>query len=80
MAIGVSFATYKGVEHLRNPDVTVMPAKRGLPPWDAAKGMDEAGEKWRANVLTHYRHKDQGALSVFEVRGAGVVGLSVVGW
>jgi len=63
----LTFMTYKGVEHLRAPDVFVDPARRSAMVYEAKFDAGE-GDEWRQRVMKYYRHKDDPLrnLSIFE--------------
>ena len=52
---------------MTNPDVNISPESRGHPPFEKSSQLAEQGEKYRDGVIHHYRHEEQGALSMTEV-------------
>ncbi|RYG53486.1 hypothetical protein EON66_08470 [archaeon] len=57
VSAGVSFGIYKGIEHLRAPDVQISPSRRSAATWED-KYDEESADQWRKRVMSNYRHKD----------------------
>lgn len=60
--------TYKGIEHLRSPDVFFDPARRSAEVWEENRFDLKEAQDWHRNTAKQYRHKDDSVanLSAFE--------------